>query len=237
VEIPVDIVQETRPTSEYQNREDLSCPDGSIARRPVGATQTSRAARVDDTLLIRQAQQGDKSAFEELVRHYDGPVLRLALHLTRSSEDAQDIYQEAFLRAYRNLDRFRFQCSFYTWIYRIVTNLCLDHLRKNQIRSRRAFVDQHATDDERSVLDTVPDDRPMASPERALINGELRSRIGEALSRLSPRERMIFELRHYHGVRLQTVATILDTTENTVKNTLFRAKHKLQADLAEVYSA
>jgi RNA polymerase sigma-70 factor, ECF subfamily len=238
VEIPVDIiVQETRPASEYQNRENLSCSDASIARRPVGGTQAGRAARVDDTLLIRQAQQGDKSAFEELVRHYDGPVLRLALHLTRSSEDAQDIYQEAFLRAYRNLDRFRFQCSFYTWIYRIVTNLCLDHLRKNQIRNRRAFVDQHVSDDERSVLDAVPDDRPMASPERALINNELRSRIGEALSRLSPRERMIFELRHYHGVRLQTVAAILDTTENTVKNTLFRAKHKLQADLAEVYSA
>jgi RNA polymerase sigma-70 factor, ECF subfamily len=237
VEISVDIVQETRTASEYQNREDLSYPDGSIARRPAGGTQTVRAARVDDTLLIRQAQQGDKSAFEELVRHYDGPVLRLALHLTRSSEDAQDIYQEAFLRAYRNLDRFRFQCSFYTWIYRIVTNLCLDHLRKNQIRNRRAFVDQHATDDERSVLDGVPDDRPMASPERTLINNELRNRIGEALSRLSPRERMIFELRHYHGVRLQTVAAILDTTENTVKNTLFRAKHKLQTDLAEVYSA
>jgi RNA polymerase sigma-70 factor (ECF subfamily) len=237
VEIFVDImVQETQPASEYQNREDLSYPNRAIARRSAGATQTGGAIRVDDTLLIRQAQQGDKSAFEELVRHYDGPVLRLALHMTRSSEDAQDIYQEAFLRAYRNLDRFRFQCSFYTWIYRIVTNLCLDHLRKNQIRNRRAFVDQHASDDERSVIDTVPDDRPMASPERTLINNELRRRIGEALSRLSPRERVIFELRHYHGVRLQTVAAMLDTTENTVKNTLFRAKHKLQADLAEVYS-
>jgi RNA polymerase sigma-70 factor (ECF subfamily) len=76
----------------------------------------------------------------------------------------------------------------------------------------------------------------MASPERTFINDELRSRIGAALNRLSPRERMIFELRHYHGVRLQTVAAILDTTENTIKNTLFRAKHKLQNDLAEVYS-
>ena len=76
------------------------------------------------------AQQGNTAAFEELVRQYDRAVLRLAIHLTGSPEDGQDIYQEAFLRAYINLARFRFECSFYTWIYRIVTNLCLDHLRK-----------------------------------------------------------------------------------------------------------
>ncbi|HZR57081.1 MAG TPA: sigma-70 family RNA polymerase sigma factor [Terriglobales bacterium] len=214
-----------------------SYPDGLILGCPPGIPQSVRAARVDDTLLIRQAQQGDKAAFEELVRHYDGPVLRLALHLTRSAEDAQDIYQEAFLRAYLNLVRFRFECSFYTWIYRIVTNLCLDHLRKNQIRNRRAVAEQHFEGDERNILDQVPDIRPMASPERTFRNHELRRRIGEALSRLSPRERMIFELRHYQGVRLQTVAVILNTTENTVKNTLFRAKHKMQTYLADVYQS
>ena len=80
-------------------------------------------------MLVRQAQQGDTAAFEELVRQYDRVVLRLAMNITGSQEDAQDIYQEAFLRAYVNLNRFRFECSFYTWIYRIATNLCLDHLR------------------------------------------------------------------------------------------------------------
>src|SRR5215469_3375961 len=78
-----------------------------------------RAARVDDSQLIRQAQQGDTRAFEELVRQYDRAVLRLAIHLTGSVEDGQDIFQEAFLRAYTNLGSFRFECSFYTWIYRI----------------------------------------------------------------------------------------------------------------------
>ena len=96
----------------------------------------ARPVRVDDTLLIRQAQQGNTAAFEELVQHYDRAVLRLAIHLTGSQEDAQDVYQEAFLRAYKNLPRFRFECSFYTWIYRIVTNLCLDHLRKKTARGR-----------------------------------------------------------------------------------------------------
>src|SRR5208337_4374306 len=79
--------------------------------------------RIDDTSLIREAQQGNRAAFEVLVRHYDQPVLRLALHLTGSESDAQDVYQEAFLKAYKNLGSFRFECSFYTWIYRIVTNL------------------------------------------------------------------------------------------------------------------
>src|SRR3954468_15929673 len=103
---------------------------------PVKQTSGSTPIRVDDSALIRQAQQGNTAAFEELVRQYDRAVLRLAIHLTGSPEDGQDIYQEAFLRAYINLARFRFECSFYTWIYRIVTNLCLDHLRKKRSRGR-----------------------------------------------------------------------------------------------------
>jgi len=69
-----------------------------------------------------------------LVRHYDGAVLRLAIHLTGSQTDAQDVYQEAFLKAYKSIGNFRFECSFYTWIYRIVTNICLDHIRKKNVR-------------------------------------------------------------------------------------------------------
>src|SRR6201981_954875 len=94
--------------------------------------------RIDDTMLIREAQRGDHAAFEELVRHYDQAVLRLALHLTGSEPEAQDVYQDAFLKAYRNIGSFRFECSFYTWIYRIVTNLCLDHLRKRTVRKEDA---------------------------------------------------------------------------------------------------
>ncbi len=91
-------------------------------------------SRVNDAELIRAAQQGDVAAFEELVRQYDQPVLRLALHLTGSEHEAKDIYQEAFLKVYRNLGSFRFECSFYTWIYRIVSNLCMDYLRRKQVR-------------------------------------------------------------------------------------------------------
>lgn len=192
-----------------------------------------RPSRADDEALVRQAQQGSTSAFEQLVRHYDRVVLRLALNITGSYEDAQDIYQEAFLRAYRNLARFRFECSFYTWIYRIATNLCLDHLRQRQLRNRD-IISERLDDDEETVLDRVPDQRPATSPERAALSRELRDRIRMALGRLSPRERVVFELKHYQGLKLQTVATMLNTTENTIKNTLFRATHKLRAELAEL---
>jgi RNA polymerase sigma-70 factor, ECF subfamily len=194
----------------------------------------ARLSRVDDSMLIREAQQGNTAAFEELVRQYDRAVLGLAVHLTGSPEDGQDIYQEAFLRAYINLARFRFECSFYTWIYRIVTNLCLDHLRKKPSRGRDLNITASGEGEQQEDrLDRMPDRRPGASPERSFAGRELPQSIIRALSQLSPRERIVFELKHYHGLRLRTVAGMLNTTEGTIKNSLFRATHKLRWRLAE----
>src|SRR5678815_3627481 len=141
--------------------------------RPVlasGKPASGTPIRVDDSALIRQAQQGNTAAFEELVRQYDRAVLRLAIHLTGSPEDGQDIYQEAFLRAYINLARFRFECSFYTWIYRIVTNLCLDHLRKKQSRGRYLIWKGSSVGEHEEAVNRVPDQRSGASPELSLIH-------------------------------------------------------------------
>ena len=112
---------------------------GQVLTRPQRIQSSSRVmkderARATEMELIREAQQGSLAAFDALVRQYDSQVLRLALHLTGSESDAEDIHQEAFLKAYRYLGNFRFECSFYTWIYRIVTNLCLDHLRRRKSR-------------------------------------------------------------------------------------------------------
>ena len=191
-------------------------------------------SRIDDTLLVREAQRGNRAAFEELVRHYDHAVLRLALHLTGSEHDAQDIFQEAFLKAYKSVGNFRFECSFYTWIYRIVTNLCLDHLRKKQVRKEDAPVATDAQGESYDLLDQVPDARSGANPERDLMRRELGKHINSALDRLTPRERMVFELKHYHGLKLRTVGEILNTTEETAKNTLFRATQKLRGALADM---
>jgi RNA polymerase sigma-70 factor (ECF subfamily) len=194
----------------------------------------AQGSRIDDTMLIREAQRGNRAAFEELVRHYDQAVLRLALHLTGSESDAQDIYQDAFLKAYRNVGTFRFECSFYTWIYRIVTNLCLDHLRKRQVRKEDAHVATDSSGEEYDLLSQVPDARAGANPERDLMRRELGGRINRALDKLTPRERMVFELKHYHGLKLRTVGEILNTTEETAKNTLFRATQKLRGSLADM---
>ena len=199
---------------------------GDMARQGSG--------RIDDTLLVRDAQRGNRAAFEELVRHYDQAVLRLAIHLTGSEHEAQDVYQEAFLKAYKSIGNFRFECSFYTWIYRIVTNLCLDHLRKRQVRKEDAPVATDAAGEQYDVLDQVPDGRAGANPERDLMRRELGKRIGSALEKLTPRERMVFELKHYHGLKLRTVGEVLNTTEETAKNTLFRATQKLRGALADM---
>lgn len=191
-------------------------------------------SRVNDAELIRAAQQGDRAAFEELVRQYDQPVLRLALHLTGSEQEAKDIYQEAFLKVYRNLASFRFECSFYTWIYRIVSNLCMDYLRRKQVRKEDSGVRVSSEGEEFDLLDQLPDERAGASPEQDLMRRELGKRIGRALSKLSPRERMVFEMKHYQGLKLRTIGEALNTTEETAKNTLFRATQKLRAALADL---
>ena len=126
------------------------------------------------------------------------------------------------------------ECSFYTWIYRIVTNLCLDHLRKKTVRKEDAPVATDASGGEYSLLDQVPDGRAGANPERDLMRRQLGARISGALEKLTPRERMVFELKHYHGLKLRTVGEILHTTEETAKNTLFRATQKLRGQLADM---
>ncbi|HTS56539.1 MAG TPA: RNA polymerase sigma factor [Terriglobales bacterium] len=190
--------------------------------------------RIDDTLLVREAQRGNRAAFEELVRQYDQAVLRLAVHLTGSEHEAQDIYQDAFLKAYKSVGNFRFECSFYTWIYRIVTNLCLDHLRKKQVRKEEAPIATDPDGEAYDVLEQVADGRAGANPERDLMRRELAGRISRALEKLTPRERMVFELKHYHGLKLRTVGEVLHTTEETAKNTLFRANQKLRSALADM---
>jgi len=188
--------------------------------------------RIEDAEFIREAQRGSREAFDTLVRRYDQPVLRLALHMLGSEQDAQDVHQEAFIKAYRHLNNFRFECSFYTWMYRIVTNLCLDQLRRRKSRREDSSTMIDASGEEHDMLANISDDRAMANPAKELQRKQLAANIAEALDTLTPRERMVFELKHYQGLRLRTIGEMLSTTEETAKNTLFRATRKLRAKLA-----
>jgi RNA polymerase sigma-70 factor, ECF subfamily len=198
-----------------------------------GATARAKeSAPVDETALIRAAQAGDQAAFDQLVRAYDQSVLRLAMNLLRSPEDARDIYQETFLRVYRNLNQFRFDCSFHTWVYRIATNLCLDQLRRRKVRKEEPTVLSTA---EGTIdrMDIVPEERADGDPQRHLMSGEIRRRVKEALAELTPRERTVFELRHYQGLRLRNIGEMLGTSEEAAKNCLFRATQKMRAALGD----
>lgn len=215
--------------------------DVLTAQASEGAAVLSREgervlASLDDRLLIERAQAGDRPAFEALVHRYDRDVLRLALNILHSPEDARDVYQESFLKIYRNLHRFRFECAFYTWIYRIVSNVCLDHLRRRRSRpedqapelTSASHPDEGVQGD---FFDRQRDGHIEADPERSLLGHEIGREIEAAMAALSPRERMVFEMKHYQGLKLRAIGDALGTTEETVKNSLFRATRKLRGKL------
>ncbi len=187
--------------------------------------------RAEDDDYIREAQRGERTAFDALVRRYDQSVLRLALHMLGNEQDAQDVHQEAFIKAFRHLGNFRFECSFYTWLYRIVTNLCLDQLRRRKSRREDPATVLDSGGDEMDLMANVTDDRAMANPGRELDRKVMAEQIAVALDKLTPRERTVFELKHYQGLKLRTIGEMLSTTEETAKNTLFRATRKLREQL------
>src|SRR6202161_2527641 len=147
---------------------------GVMGQDAAGAVGARVGPQVES--LIRAAQRGDADAFEQLVRAYDQSVLRLAMNLLRSPEDARDVYQEAFLRVYRNLHAFRFDCSFHTWLYRIVTNICLDQLRKRKVRKEEPTVLVTANGP-LDRMDQFAQKGPGGDPERQTWNRQLQDKI------------------------------------------------------------
>jgi RNA polymerase sigma-70 factor (ECF subfamily) len=194
--------------------------------------QIGSAPAVDEADLIRAAQRGDQDAFEQLVRAYDQAVLRRALNLLRNPDDARDVYQEAFLRAYRSLHSFRFDCSFHTWISRIATNLCLDQLRRRKVRQEEPAVIVSG-DGQIDRTREVPERSADGDPQRQLLSKELSDRIRQVLEEFTPRERTVFELRHYEGMRLKAIGELLGTTEEAAKNCLFRVTQKMRTALGD----
>jgi RNA polymerase sigma-70 factor, ECF subfamily len=202
---------------------------------PSGDRPAAEASQADTSVLVREAQRGNTAAFEELVRQYDKAALRLALRVTGSEHDAQDVCQEAFLGAYQNLQSFRFECSFYTWLYRIVMNRCLDYLRRRRNPHETVVVSKASRDSgEGEVLGRLADRRSASNPETKLAAREIRTRITRALEKLTPCERAVFELKHYQHLKLRAVAVALNTSEGNARHALFRARQKLRVALAEV---
>jgi RNA polymerase sigma-70 factor, ECF subfamily len=156
----------------------------------------------------------------------------MAFNLLHSQEDARDVYQEVFLRVYRNLPKFRFDCAFSTWLYRIVANLCLDQIRKRKVRKETSPAVETASG-EMDRLQLVPERRADVDPQRQLMSAEVIQRVNEVLKEITPRERIVFEMRHFQGMRLRAIGEALGITEEAAKNCLFRATQKMRAALGD----
>lgn len=187
-----------------------------------------------ETELIIRAQNGNASAFEELIYNYDKKVLALAMKYVKNEDDAKDIYQDVFIRVYKGLKKFQFNSEFSTWLYRIVVNVCLTHKTRS---GRREFISIH-TDSEDESINTgleLEDSQPV--PERVVTSNEISEHINKALETLSPRQKMIFILKHYEGYKLKEIAEMLRCGEGTIKKYLFDAVRKMRTQLADLYYA
>ncbi len=192
---------------------------------------------VDDRELIREAQQGNKQAFRTLVELHQRKVFAVALSMVRDENDATEISQEAFFRVYRSLDQFKGSSSFFTWIYRIVFNLCIDHLRRVG-RREAEFVD--GRDDYLEAADASQS--PLlanlegSDPFRVARRREIGQRLREALEALPPYHQGVILMREWEGMSYEEMAQAMGVSTGTIMSRLFHARRKLQTALADLYA-
>jgi RNA polymerase sigma-70 factor, ECF subfamily len=176
---------------------------------------------------VERARSGDSDAFRLLVEQHSRAIFRLAFRMTGNEEDAEDVVQETFLRAYKQLNKYEARSSFSTWLYRIASNYSLD-----LIRSRKRHEDKRergSAEDERDILQSIPVDSP--GPDRLLYGRQISDRVNAALNELSPQERTAFVLRHFEGQSIQEIGEALGTGTNATKHSIFRAVQKLRKSL------
>lgn len=178
----------------------------------------------EESELIGRYQAGEEALFEELMKLFQDRALSLAWHLTGSRDDALDIVQEAFIRMHRVLPRWEGRASLFTWLYRVITNLARDRIKRI---SRRGWVSLE-------VLPEPPDLSAASAPPRRLMASETGARIIRAVGELPPRQREVFVLRHYEGMTLKEIAEIKGRSLGSVKANLFQALRKLRRSLGDL---
>lgn len=196
-------------------------------------TEPPPGAETDDLDLVRRAQSGETKAFDELVTKYRTRVYAMIYQMVRNEQDAWDLAQDGFFKAWKSLDKFRFQSSFYTWLYRIVTNVSIDWLRKKQVRAEGEFDESQIQPDIEPTADITP--KGEVSPERQMERGELRERLDAAIGRLSPEHRQVILLKEIDGLQYHEIAEVVDCSIGTVMSRLFYARKKLQAMLRDLH--
>lgn len=200
---------------------------------PLTEAPTARLAEVDDRTLVARAQLGDDSSYEELVRRYQQRIYGLCYHLTSNHEDATDLAQDAFVKAWKALRTFKGDSSFYTWVYRIAYNSVLNHLKQRRHRTPHLSLDDLDFNAEHSpdLVELISDKTPRR--EAGLM--ELQKRLNEAMLRLSPEHRAVVTMHDIQGLPHDEIARIMDCNPGTVRSRLFYARQQLQAWLSDIF--
>jgi RNA polymerase sigma-70 factor (ECF subfamily) len=185
-----------------------------------------------DAAFVRKARAGDPDAFGVLVERHGRALFRLAFRMTGNEQDAEDVVQESFLRAYRQLSKFDDRAAFGTWLYRIAANYSLDLVRSRKRRSEHLVAADSEADD---PVQSLPS--PAPTPERFALSTEVRERVAEAMQELSGTERTAFVLRHFEGMCIEEVSRVLDCQPGAAKHSVFRAVQKLRRALEPVMGA
>jgi RNA polymerase sigma-70 factor (ECF subfamily) len=177
----------------------------------------------DDATAVAKAKGGDHEAFRVLVERHSRSVYQLAYRMTGRPEDAEDVVQETFVRAYRQLGRFEARAHFTTWLYRIGFNCAIDYLRA---RPKRESTETHDT------MERLAAGAPGPGTDDLVFAGEISSRVQAALGQLTEQERAAFLMRHYHGCSIEEIGQALDLRTNAAKHSIFRAVKKMRVALA-----
>src|SRR5512142_2502123 len=186
----------------------------------------------DELMLVRAAKNGDMGAFEELVKRYDRNVFRIAQHITQNREDAEDVVQDAFLKAYGNLNQFQEQSKFYTWLVRIAVNEALMKLRRRR-PERTVSLDEDVKTEEDSIPREVADWSP--NPEQQYKQAELKEILTKTINGLPPSFRTVFVLRDVEGLSTEETAEALGLSIPAVKSRLLRARLQLRERLSRFF--
>ncbi len=195
--------------------------------------KSSKKISYDDETLVQLVQRGDQSAFKELVRRYQKKLFHIAYGMLQDPNDALDIVQEAFLKSYRNISKFEGKSKFYTWIYRILINLCIDHLRKNK-RSPKILepLDDSNQRNQTSFLENLSgEESESLNPLEQLSNKELGREIWKAINSLPEHHKSVIILREIEGFSYEEIAQTLQCSKGTVMSRLHHARLRLRAIL------
>ena len=191
------------------------------------------AGEPDDGELVKRCQAGDSSAFNDLITRYRSKVFTMIYGMVQNEQDAWDLAQEGFLKVWKSIHRFKGESSFYTWLYRIMTNVTIDSLRRKGIRGEAEFDDRIAPVNVEPGSRTTPSSSPL--PNKKLEYREIRERIDEAIAKLSPEHRAVIVMKEIEDLQYSEIAEILSCSLGTVMSRLFYARKKLQSLLRDLY--